>query len=76
MSRKIDGKNGNEDEDMDTHDRDLMTTVRAVFAEESEHGIQGMFRLYKTRLKGLNGSSLSIKDTTNVEVRDGGCEKL
>jgi hypothetical protein len=39
MSRKIDGKNGNEDEDMDTHDRDLMTTVRAVFAEESQHGI-------------------------------------
>ncbi len=27
MSRKIDGKNGNEDEEMDTHDRNLMTTV-------------------------------------------------
>jgi hypothetical protein len=39
MSRKIDGKNGNEDEEMDTHDRHLMTTVRAVFAEESQHGI-------------------------------------
>jgi hypothetical protein len=39
MSRKIDGKNGNEDEEMDTHDRHLMTTVRAGFAEESQHGI-------------------------------------
>ncbi|CAM6059466.1 unnamed protein product [Sphagnum tenellum] len=40
MSRKIDGKNGNEDEEMDTHDRHLMTTVRAVFAEESQHEME------------------------------------
>jgi hypothetical protein len=39
MSRKIVDKNGNEDEEMDTHDRHLMTTVRAVFAKESQHGI-------------------------------------
>ncbi|CAK9228992.1 unnamed protein product [Sphagnum troendelagicum] len=66
-----DGENDNEDEEVDVDDKDLMTIVRADVAEESRCNIEHAWTV-GNEAQELTGSSLNIKDTTNVksEIED------